>query len=123
MTTKGQVERMLAIQAEWEAGMKADEVSGNQKARVKMTDRPIPMTDSRGRPILSECEPQPEPGSVVLVNGEYGTAWQRFYSDGLWHSVLHQRTRDWDELLRQRNLVLVYDAPARDERGDHGEQA
>lgn len=40
---------------------------------------------------------QPPEGSVVIAHGEEGTAWQRFYSDGLWHSTTG-KTLTWDEL-------------------------
>jgi hypothetical protein len=40
---------------------------------------------------------EPPRGSVVLAHGEEGTAWQRFYSDGLWHSV-NGNVLDWSEL-------------------------
>lgn len=30
---------------------------------------------------------EPPTGSVLLADGLTGTAWQRFFSDGLWHSV------------------------------------
>ena len=71
-----------------------------------------PITDDRGRPLVRRTE-EPEPGSVVLVNGEFGCAWQRQFDDGLWRSVRGGKPRDWANMLTRRNLVLVYDAEVR----------
>ena len=71
-----------------------------------------PITDDRGRPLVRRT-PEPEPGSVVLVNGEFGCAWQRQFDDGLWRSVRGGKPRDWANMLTRRNLVLVYDAEIR----------
>lgn len=79
-----------------------------------MTERLIPVTDTRGNLLLADSEgEEPLPGSVVLINGEYGTAWQRHFSDGLWHRTGGGRAKTWAEMLWHRNLVLVYDAPER----------
>lgn len=59
---------------------------------------------------------EPECGSVVLTEGDHGTAWQRYYSDGLWHRMGGGRARTWEWLLDQRRVRLVYDAPAREEK-------
>lgn len=40
---------------------------------------------------------QPPKGSIVLTDGPRGTAWQRHYSDGLWHSSTG-RTKTWASL-------------------------
>ena len=87
-----------------------------QKPEIPMStslDRPIPVTDDRGRPLLHSGYVEPEPGSVVLVNGEFGCAWQRQFDDGSWRSVRGGRPRAWSWLLTRRNLVLVYDAAVR----------
>lgn len=76
--------------------------------------RPVSLTDDRGRLTTSPAWAEPEPGSVVLINGEFGCAWQRQFDDGLWRSVRGGRGRDWSYLLDKRNLVLVYDADVRD---------
>lgn len=68
------------------------------------------MTDSRGRAFAQDMT-EPEPSSVVLAEGEFGNAYQRYFSDGLWHRGREART--WEEMLTERNLVLVYDAPIR----------
>jgi hypothetical protein len=73
----------------------------------------IEITDTFGV-VLDPEDPQPEPGSVVLSDGIYGTAWQRFFSDGRWHPVRGGGSRSWEQMLRRRNLVLVYDAPVRE---------
>lgn len=72
------------------------------------------MTDDRGRCVMSSDEPEPNPGSVVLVNGEFGMAWQRRFDDGLWHPTGNAgRGREWTWMLTHRNLTLVYDCAAR----------
>lgn len=82
-----------------------------------MNDRTIPLTGSRAELLVPEDDAfEPRRGSVVLVDGIYGTAFQRLFSDGLWHSAagsLHGRSWLW--LLGQRNLVVVYDADIRPE--------
>lgn len=78
-----------------------------------MSDEPIALTDARGQTRWPRDYPEPEPSSVVLTNGEFGTAYQRYFSDGKWHRVGGGRPRDWEYLLGQRNLVLVYGAPER----------
>lgn len=77
------------------------------------TNRPVQITDDRGNFPNHAYDREPEPGSVVLTMGEFGTAWQRHFSDGLWHRTGGGKPKDWAEMLRQRNLVLVYDAPVR----------
>lgn len=82
--------------------------------------RPLPITDDRARLIVTApvwTELEPEPGSIVLVNGEWGCAWQRQFDDGLWRSCRGRggRGRDWAYMLARRNLVLIYDAPVRPE--------
>lgn len=74
--------------------------------------RPIPITDHVGK-VLVPGGREPHPGSIVLTNGVWGTAWQRFFSDGMWYPVTGGRPRVWLSLVKQRNLVLVYDAPIR----------
>lgn len=74
------------------------------------------LTDTFGIP-LTEID-QPEPGSVVMIDGPHGVAWQRFFSDGKWHSTTGA-TRSFRSIMRQRNVLLVYSAPLR-ERVRHG---
>lgn len=69
-----------------------------------------PLTDSAGRVLDGMAEPNID--SVVLSDGPHGMAWQR-YSDGLWYPLRSRKGRTWAEVLRCRNLVLVYDAPPR----------
>lgn len=72
----------------------------------------VVMTDDKGVVIASDAT-EPLPGSVVMTEGCFGTAWQRYFSDGLWHRVGSKASRTWAQMLNQRNLVLVYDAPER----------
>lgn len=64
--------------------------------------------------LAEDPKNEPSHGSVVLTNGEYGTAWQRFFSDGRWHRVGTGKGRSWEQMLAERNLVLVYEAPIRE---------
>lgn len=77
------------------------------------TSRPVQITDDKGKFPNHAYDREPQPGSVVLSDGEHGTAWQRYFSDGLWHRVGGGKARTWAEVLTKRNLVLVYDAPER----------
>lgn len=79
------------------------------------SDRVIPLTDHRGTLLLDEDDAfEPLPGSVVLTEGRHGTAWQRHFSDGLWHRTGRGGTpRTWESLIDKRNVILVYDAAAR----------
>lgn len=42
-------------------------------------------------------EEEPPHGSVVMTESTSGTAWQRHFSDGLWHSTTG-RTSTWAKL-------------------------
>lgn len=71
-----------------------------------------------GLRILSTKDEVPEPGhgSIVLLHGEQGTAWQRLYSDGTWRSVAGSIADDWDALWEQhvnkrQGVILVLDVP------------
>jgi hypothetical protein len=68
---------------------------------------------------LANPTPQDEPphGSVVLLNGVTGTAWQRHYTDGLWHSTAHAVPYTWANLLdtravRANGIHVIHRAPA-----------
>lgn len=69
------------------------------------------ITDTFGRLVGSGEEPPL--ASVVLVGGETGVAWQRMHRTGKWHHT-DGRIRSWNSMLGRRNLVLVYEAPARE---------
>lgn len=67
--------------------------------------------------ILTElARYEPPIGSVVMVEGPSGTAWQRFYASGNWKSM-HGHGAVWDAVLgRSRpgsRVWLVYVPPAR----------
>lgn len=75
----------------------------------------VPITDSIAKPVLHNADVEPEPGSVVLMGGEFGSAWQKSFTDGLWYCT--QRSgggKTWAWLLTKRNLVLVYEAEVRE---------
>lgn len=79
-----------------------------------MNYRMIPMTDDRGNTLLTEEDAvEPLPGSIILTEGNYGTAWQRHFADGKWHSTRGGAPKDWSDLIVKRNVVLVYDADER----------
>lgn len=74
----------------------------------------IPLTDHKGTLLVpSEHLIEPLPGSILLTDGYWGTAWQRWFSDGRWHPTRGGGSRDWDDLIARRNVVLVYDAERR----------
>ena len=74
----------------------------------------IYLTDSQRLPTNRGLTmEEPTPGSVVLVMGPTGTAWQRYFTTGEWHRCGGGRPRSWGWLLRQKNLVLAYSAPER----------
>ena len=77
--------------------------------------RLIPLTDHAGTILLPADElAQPLCGSIVLTEGNHGTAWQRFFSDGRWHPTRGGGSKTWHEILLKRNVVLVYDAAPRE---------
>lgn len=81
---------------------------------MAMNYRMIPVTDDRGRLLLVEDDAaEPLSGSIVLTEGSHGTAWQRHFADGLWHSSRGGAPKGWPDLLQKRNVVLVYDADER----------
>lgn len=89
-----------------------------QIPEYKSHSRPVPLTDDRARLLVGGARNiEPEPGSVVIVNGQWGCAWQRQFDDGLWRSCRGRggRGRDWAYMLTRRNVVLIYDAPVRPE--------
>lgn len=59
-------------------------------------------------------ENEPPRGSVVMTEGATGTAWQRFFNDGRWHSTTG-KTASWSRLvLNDRpaaRLQVVYLPP------------
>jgi len=58
--------------------------------------------------------PEPRPASVVLAYGPTGTAYQRFYSDHLWHSAGGGTPITWEHLKRLsfEPLIVLYSAPS-----------
>jgi hypothetical protein len=54
---------------------------------------------------------EPRKGSVVLVHGPGGTAYQRFYLDGLWYRGGSRDGFSWD-LLVVLNPVLIHEGEA-----------
>lgn len=78
--------------------------------------RLIPITDDVGRVLVPGEEFEPLPGSIILTQGAWGTAHQKFFSDGLWYPASPRGGggRTWESMLTERNLVLVYDAAERE---------
>ncbi len=48
---------------------------------------------------IAPSDPEPNPGAIILLHGETGTAVQRFFNDGLYHSVTG-KTYTFAELFR-----------------------
>lgn len=82
---------------------------------MQTANRMVPLTDTRGYPLLPDLDmkQEPNPGSIVLTQGLHGTAYQRHFSDGLWHSTRGGAPRRWAEITAYRNVVLVYEADPR----------
>lgn len=78
----------------------------------------IPLTDGRGELLVQPDDAaEPEPGSIILTQGIHGTAWQRFFAGPrLWHRAGGGSPTEWSVLIGQRNVVLVYDAPVREDQ-------
>lgn len=75
----------------------------------------VPMTNDRGSLMVEpEATTEPEPGSILLTEGSHGTAWQRHFTDGKWHSTRGGAAKTWADLIQKRNVVLVYDAAVRE---------
>lgn len=81
-----------------------------------MKNSMIPLTGGHGQPLHEPDQMyEPEVDSVVLSRGEHGLAWQRLIRDGLWHAVgSNHRVRTWDEMLGDRDVVLIYEAKPRE---------
>ena len=78
-----------------------------------------PITDTHGNLLHPGFTREEHPGSIVMTDGEWGTAWQRHFSTGRWHPTRGGGSKTWAELLARRNLVLVYSAPPREEMRPH----
>lgn len=70
---------------------------------------------------LPNPQPEDEPphGSVILLNGPTGTAWQRHYRDGLWHPTTINASYPWAHLLdtravRATGILVIHRAPDQD---------
>lgn len=70
--------------------------------------------------IIKPTDPEPALGSVIMVEGETGTAYQRFYSDGLYHGT-NGRVAHYDlikEHIRRHHeeggspVLLIHDTTA-----------
>lgn len=73
----------------------------------------IPMTDTYGN-VVAVDSTEPLPSSIVLVDGAFGQAFQRHFGDGMWYSASRSsKGRTWEDILHERNVVLVYDAEER----------
>ncbi len=93
-------------------------VSGNRKDIMSHTTNVLrtllKITDDQGTFLLDEDSGyEPLPGSIIMTEGAHGTAWQRWFGDGLWHRCGSSQKKDWAYLLTKRNVVLVYDADER----------
>lgn len=66
------------------------------------------------RPLPRVAVNQPPIGSVILVEGAHGTAWQRMSSTGIWHSTAGRRAI-WSELVKRdrpgSRITVIYVPP------------
>jgi hypothetical protein len=88
-----------------------------EKARLlhTSTDRgrltPMPATGSATQPVRITAAPAS--GSVVLIHGTTGTAYQRFYADGLFYPAGRSTGVSFEHLLSlagDQGVLLVHDA-------------
>jgi hypothetical protein len=70
------------------------------------------LTDPFGVPLIEDME-EPHCGSILMVGGWYGTAWQRMFADGQWHPSRGGTPRKFKQLLKRRNVILIYEAKER----------
>jgi hypothetical protein len=56
---------------------------------------------------------EPTHGSVVLTSGPTGTAWQRHFKDGLWHSTTGHvfNWYDVNQFWSTPDIIVIYNAP------------
>ena len=83
-----------------------DDIVAAAEAAVEAAKQPTPLMPE---------DDEPRHGSIVLVTSTTGTAAQRHYSDGLWHSTTGEVT-NWRNLFyrrddRRRDVFLVWMAP------------
>jgi hypothetical protein len=65
-------------------------------------------------PHLAGYAEEPPHGSVLLLHGHTGTAYQRHFSDGLWHAAGQRAGLSWSTLHKQSGfsgVLVVYVAP------------
>lgn len=79
---------------------------------TKTSAEVVELTDTYGN-VVTDID-QPNPGSVIMIGGFHGVAWQRHFSDGRWYSTTGAR-RTFSSIMRQRNVLLVYAASVREE--------
>lgn len=87
-------------------------VTLSQQDAADLVEMLLPQTHE-----IDRNAPEPAEGSVVLINGETGTAYQRLFSDGLWwpaSNSKHRRGRTWDVVTRKNGsdpVILLHNAP------------
>jgi hypothetical protein len=69
-------------------------------SNVKMSTDIIPV--KRDTPV-------PPCGTVIMVNGLTGTAWQRHYNDGLFHSTTGKMPQTWNQIkaLKRDDTFII----------------
>lgn len=61
---------------------------------------------------MTHSDPEPPEGSVVLIHGDTGTAYQRLYRTGMWHPTSGAISLDWAELWQKSDqIILIHAAP------------
>lgn len=90
------------------------DIQWNEKYPSPDPAKLVPIIDTYFRLVDPQGGEEPNPGSVVLIDGQFGQAWQRHFSDGLWYSCSPRRGGvEWSHFLASKNVMLAYDAPVR----------
>lgn len=72
-----------------------------------------PVLETALESIVGDTPDEPRHGSIVLIHGATGTAFQRYFRDGLWHADGHE-PKTWEALTQDwsaRRVQVVYVAP------------
>lgn len=65
--------------------------------------------------MLTAYGEEPPEGSVILLHGDTGTAYQRLFSTGMWHPTNGGAAITWAEVWQKgTSVVLIHLAPEED---------
>jgi len=79
-------------------------------------DEVVAQAEGKAFRQLTPEDPELPHGSIVMLQSPTGTAAQRWYADGSWHSSTGETYETWADLFRRRDglerkVFLVYVAP------------